>query len=283
MVGFGDVKVAEAKGRVGISAHPAQAQAGVPKQSGATSPINGSVEQRVGRLIADASSKHKCKLTLNQSDRSREQAQQFHVCHMFLYNMFKHLRPKNLAADMRTISWEHLSDPKIEWVLISDRSYFLRTAAGNPAKLGKSQKDEPEWEKGSEPDKAASIKTMAAFLKRHHVASMAAPGVNGCGEPCSCGGLASKHVSGAACDIGGLKALQEAVEKEKGRTLDDLLHEYGLFRPMAKLPGKRREEWHVEAYDPKSGKTPNPAIQGAGHQHAKHAGLIGLKSPGQPK
>jgi hypothetical protein len=134
MVGASDVRGAGTKGNLGISAHPAHAQAGVSyNKSGATPLTSGSVEQRVTRLIAHANSKYKCKLKLNQSDRNPEQAQQFHICHMFLHNMFKNLRPKNLAADKRTISWAHLSDPKIKWVLIKDRSEFLRTAADTPA------------------------------------------------------------------------------------------------------------------------------------------------------
>jgi hypothetical protein len=78
-----------------------------------------SVKQRVEQMIADAQQQFACRLSINQSNRSAEQAQQFHVCHMFLHNFFKHLKPKHLSTDGRTIDWIHLSDAAVNWDLIS--------------------------------------------------------------------------------------------------------------------------------------------------------------------
>src|SRR6266705_2739504 len=77
-----------------------------------------SVKQRVDQMILRARQQFACSLSINQSNRSAEQAQQFHICHMFLHNFFNHLKPKYLAADGRTIDWLHLSDPTVNWALM---------------------------------------------------------------------------------------------------------------------------------------------------------------------
>jgi hypothetical protein len=87
-----------------------------------------SVKQRVDQMIISAKQQFDCSLSINQSNRSAEQAQQFHICHMFLHNFFKHLRPKHLAADRRTINWVHLRDPSVNWALIPEpEKLFLYT------------------------------------------------------------------------------------------------------------------------------------------------------------
>jgi hypothetical protein len=83
-------------------------------------------------------------------------------------------------------------------------------------------------------------------LNAHNVKSMAAPGIDGCGEPCSCGGKASKHIMGQACDLSGLDTLENALQRER-RSLDDYLKDFYLHRPLAHMEGKSRENWHVES------------------------------------
>jgi hypothetical protein len=241
------------------------------------------VEERVRVMARAANDRYKCTVTINQSNRSPEQAQQFHVCHMFLHNMFKKLRPKHIAKDGRTIDWDHLSKPEIAWALITNRGQFLRTKSGDPAALDAGG---TAWAAGKEPDKKASVKAMAAFLTSHHVRSMAAPGQNGCGEPCGCGGMASKHITGKACDVSGMPELFAVLKKDykgSGDPLDEFLKEFGLYRPMAHLEGKKREEWHVEAL-PET-KTPKPkkhaaTLDGAAHPLAVHGGQAGMAKPG---
>ena len=63
------------------------------------------VRQRVEHLIRDARNQYHCCLAINQSHRTAEQAQEFHICHMFLHNFFAHIKPRQLAADGRTIGW----------------------------------------------------------------------------------------------------------------------------------------------------------------------------------
>ena len=269
MVGFGDVRLAEAK-----------AQGSRVPSTGPASFEGLSVKDRVERLAADVHKNYNCTLTINQSTRSPKQAQQFHVCHMFLHNMFKLLRPKHVSEDGRTIAWAHIADASVTWALIDDPETFLRTSAGEgePAYRERGEYGTLTWASGHEPDKAASTRAMALFLSRHHVRSMAAPGQNGCGEPCGCGGMASKHITGAACDVSGLQELQDSLAKENygtGIKLDDFLKDYGLCRPMAHLQGNRREEWHVEALSRRRRRIP-----AAAHPHAKHAGREGASPPG---
>src|ERR1019366_3950369 len=96
------------------------------------------------------------------------------------------------------------------------KAKFLRTHAGGPAllKVGSSQWVTP-------PDQHQSRQAMARFLRDHHVSSMAAPGVNGCGEPCGCKGHASKHITGEACDLHGLEFLGTALMRDNPRKYPD--------------------------------------------------------------
>jgi hypothetical protein len=233
------------------------------------------ISQRVDQLIKATKQRYGVTLSRNQLTRTPEQAQQFHICHMFLHNFFAHARPKHLAADKRTIGWDHLQNPNVKWLLI-DSSEFLRTKAGSAAQMEMS-KSGMAWKKGQEPDKAASSRAMAAFLKAHHVTSMAAPGKDGCGEPCGCGGQASKHVSGRACDLGGMQELAQVLAKDhKGFNdpLDKYLEEFQLCRPMAHLKGEAREEWHVEAIfhvKPKGVRAKHPRSYQHGHHKQQHS------------
>jgi len=206
----------------------------------------------INKMIEDASKTWNVNVTINQSNRSPEQAQQFHICHMFLYNYFKSKKPAKCDDGQRTISWDCISDPKVKWAVIDNmKSTFLLTATGVPAQL-KPGVPTPEWLVA--PDKKKSTHAMAAFLKGHHVKSMAAPGIEGCGDPCGCKGHASKHLTGLACDLHGLDELGDAILKGSGdkykdseAAIDDYLHGYGLYRPMAHLEGNRKEIWHVES------------------------------------
>ena len=216
-------------------------------------------------MMHDAASQYSAHVEINQSNRTAEQAQQFHVCHMFLYNYYKHLLPK--YRDRRTISWAHISDPVVRWALIDEgKSAFLRTKNGGPARL---KAGLPKWEEA--PDEAASRKEMAGFLEKCSVRGMAAPGVDGCGEPCCCGGHASKHITGQACDLQGLQQLGEVIMKaEPGKyrdsteAVDIFLHKHHLYRPMGQLKGKQQELWHVEAIPVHIRHFPH------GHHHAHH-------------
>jgi hypothetical protein len=224
--------------------------------------LDPSIKDHVATMIEEAENQYHCVVSVNQTQRTPEQAQTFHVLHMFLHNYFPRLRPKYLGKDGRTISWLHLKDPTITWKLIDGmKSQFLRAELGGPAKLSDGLTKTKKWT--TEPDKAASSQAMARYLSKHGVSSMAAPGVDGCGEPCLCGGNASKHVSGKAADLSGLQQLGMAIRKaEPGKygsidaAVDHFLHGFHLWRPLAHLKGKARELWHVEALPPHVPKSP---------------------------
>jgi hypothetical protein len=220
-----------------------------------TTPDHLSVEASVQSMIQDAQQQYSCLLRLNQSNRSAKQAQQFHVCHMYLHNFFKYLKPKpaNLAADGKTIAWRHLSSPTVKWDLVDHpEADFLKTRMGSPAER-RNINGVYAWVPGREPDQQASTRAMSEFLARANVTSMAAPGIDGCGEPCACGGHASKHTKGLACDVGGMEHLGLLIlQKTKtiGSTddaLDHFLASHNLWRPLAHIKGKSREAWHLEA------------------------------------
>src|SRR5215469_4298862 len=87
-------------------------------------------------MIRDACTRFCANIQINQSNRSAEQAQEFHVCHMFLHNFYKHLLPRFCAQGARTIDWTHLSDPSVKWALIDGhKSKFLLNRQGKPARL----------------------------------------------------------------------------------------------------------------------------------------------------
>lgn len=179
--------------------------------------------------------------------RTPEWAQTMHVCHMFLYNSFANHKPRHLdKTNKRTISWEHMSDPKIEWKLVKYTD-LLRTASGlPPRKLG------TDWKKGMEPDRDKSVEKMKEVLENGGCArggkAMIACGIHPCGEPCLCPTGRSNHIAGLAADLkmAGLTLLTQKLTSTRAGTLDDLLHVYGLHRPM--LHHKTSPEpWHIEA------------------------------------
>jgi hypothetical protein len=148
-----------------------------------------------------------------------------------------------------------VSDPNVEWALIKDPCKFLRTRTGASAQ--KVLARPATWVSRQEPDKQATITFVTHYLQRHKVIGMAAPGVDGCGEPCGCGGRASKHITGHACDVHGLPDLAMRIfastpgrYRNPDEALDELLHYYHLWRPLAYLKGKSREDWHLEALPP---------------------------------
>jgi hypothetical protein len=204
----------------------------------------------VNPMIRDAAIRYCANIQINQSNRSPEQAQEFHICHMFLHNFYKGRRPQFCVPGGKTIAWSHLSDPSVKWVLIDvHKSTFLLTKGGRPARL---KGVPPEWEEA--PDEVRSRHAMAKFLEKYRVSGMAAPGVHGCGEPCHCGASQSKHVSGEACDLHGLDWLGSAmIAAERGKyhdpieAVDEFLKQHSLYRPMGHMKGKRQELWHVEA------------------------------------
>jgi hypothetical protein len=239
--------------------------------------LDPSIKANVANMIDGASTRYHVHIRPNQTKRPPWQAQTFHVLHMYLHNYFPHLRPRVVAADGRTIRWDHFKDPTIRWLLIDDiKSQFLRGADGRPATLVADIRGGKKW--AIEPEESASTHAITVYLNNHGVSSMAAPGHDGCGEPCLCGGHASKHVSGKACDLSGLEELGHrirALEPDKyassENAVDQFLHGYHLWRPLAHLKGKAQELWHVEALPLHIPKATHEKHRHHAHHHAVHA------------
>src|SRR4051795_1175296 len=107
-----------------------------PAKSNAFDPKGKSFKQRLAAFLSDAKERYGVQIGQDHG-RTPEWAQTMHVCHMFLYNAFATSKPKHLdQTDHRTISWDHMSDPKVSWGLVKYTD-LLRTKSGlPPEKLG---------------------------------------------------------------------------------------------------------------------------------------------------
>ncbi len=161
-------------------------------------PIGKTFGQRLDAFLADAKTRYS--LTIGKdSGRTAEWEQRLHICHMFLYNKYQSTTPANVDSGKRTISWSHLSDPKVVWVTVKETD-ILRTAKDMAPARG-----DGGWKAGSEPDQAATEKNAKALLADAGVGdsgqAMVAAGVKPCGEPCRCGAGRSKHLEDLAADL----------------------------------------------------------------------------------
>src|SRR5262249_32934806 len=89
--------------------------------------------------------------------------------------------------------------------------------------------------------------------------AMVAPGYDGCGEPCKCGGNRSRHTiaGGLACDLTKQKMLDLEVTLAAGAVkgitaVNNYLKAVGLWRPhgLGPNPTGSDEAWHVEPTTP---------------------------------
>ena len=164
---------------------------------------------------------------------------------MFLYNKYQSTTPANVDSGKRTISWSHLSDPKVVWVTVKETD-ILRTAKDMAPARG-----DAGWKAGAEPDQAATEKNAKALLTDAGVGdsgqAMVAAGVKPCGEPCRCGAGRSKHLEDLAADLnsGDLDTLTGKLTAAKDGDIDSYLKKFGLNRPLANHPTSP-EKWHVE-------------------------------------
>ena len=188
-------------------------------------------------------------ITVTSSSRTADTAQKMHVAHMIKFNHFNSRVPKHWvqSGSSKLIAFDHLSDASVVWGGGMEPSYFLRDAAGNAV-----SKNGGAW--SSTPDETKTRARALAILKAHGVGStrkgkgagiahgaMVACGVNGCAEPCLCGGGRSRHVAGKAADLGNMEQLRQKLSPATDASIDKLLKQYQLHRPIV-----RQEPWHVE-------------------------------------
>lgn len=237
---------------------------------GEFNPAGKTFKQRLAAFLSYVEKNYGVHIRQDQG-RTPQWAQKMHICHMFLYNTFAHNKPRPGNVDpvnKRTIAWEHLSDPKVEWSLVN-YSELLRTSDGGiPEKVG------PSWKPGKAPDLAQTTEHMTKVLLlagcAHGGKAMIACGIKPCGEPCRCSTGTSKHLDGLAADLkmADLNLLSNKLKTNKAGSLDDLLYKFGLHRPM--LHHKTSpEEWHVEAVSSDSINHSYPPA----HHHKRHRQL----------
>ena len=213
----------------------------------AFAPKGKSFTQRVDGFIEDVKATHSIIITKDDG-RTAEWQQKYHVAHMFIYNKYESTTPAKVDTGKRTISWAHLSDPKVTWASVQ-WSDFLKTAAGGTPVV-----QNGEWAKGSEPDQAKTEAHVKKMLKDDGIGNsgeaMVSSGLSPCGEPCKCKAGKSNHLSDAAADLKST-ALEELVlklAKDKLPDLDAYLKTFGLHRPLVNHP-KSPEKWHVESLE----------------------------------
>ena len=169
-----------------------------------------------------------------------------HVAHMFLYNTYMTTKPHKADKLKRTIAWEHISDPKLQWSTIKWDDFLRTKTKQKPIKL------DNIWKTGHEPDKAATEEKARAIQKDGKIGNsgkaMVAAGLSPCGEPCRCSAGRSKHLEGVAADLGSddLVVLATKLTVKKAGSLDDYLKKHGLHRPLLNHPTSP-EKWHIEA------------------------------------
>jgi len=203
--------------------------------------------QRLDAFIADAKTTYSVSLR-RDAGRSAEWQQKHHVAHMFVYNAYQSTKPAHTEVGKRTISWDHVSDPKVVWATVKCED-LLRTKKNLPP-----SKESTGWKKDFAPDREATETYVKTLLKSANIGgggtAMVSAGLKPCGEPCRCGAERSKHLDNLAADLNSsdLTQLTNKLKEKKGPELDAYLKQFGLHRPLLNH-STSPESWHVEALD----------------------------------
>lgn len=208
--------------------------------------------QRVTNFTDYVLANHGITIAVKSSTRPPLWQQRMHIAHMMKYNSYKSLKPRQRTSigGHDVISFAHLSNASLTWGFNLDFSEYLRDATGAACKkaIGGG------WLNA--PDEAKTRQRAFELLKTNGIgtskerpadpnSAMVAPGVEGCAEPCACGGGRSKHLSGVAVDLdsGAMEQLRGLLSPPTDASINALLAQFGLHRPMTSEP------WHVEATD----------------------------------
>lgn len=205
---------------------------------------------RVAEFRAHVKSTLGIDIRIHSDLRGAAWQQRVHVAHMIKFNSFASLKPKKskLLGGRNLVDFAHLADPKVTWAGEVTAEDFLRDKDG---KVCRRKSDGTGHD--NTPDEAKTRARALEILSGEGVATakdrstephsaMVAPGVQGCAEPCACGGNRSRHLAGLAVDLDrtALAAAKAKLTPATDAQLDRLLGEFGLVRPMASEP------WHVE-------------------------------------
>lgn len=213
--------------------------------SAAFDPKDKTFKERLDAFLQDAKDTHSLTVRVDNG-RTVEWQHMHHIAHMFLYNSYMTTKPLKADKTKRTIAWEHISDPKLQWSTIRWDDFLRTKTKQKPIKLDNA------WKIGHEPDKGATEENARAIQKEGKIGNsgkaMVAAGLSPCGEPCRCSAGRSKHLDGVAADLSSddLAALATKLTAKKAGTLDEYLKKFGLHRPLLNHPTSP-EKWHVEA------------------------------------
>jgi hypothetical protein len=204
---------------------------------------------RVEEFRAHVRAEFAIHIAVNSDLRDAIWQQRMHVAHMIKYNSFASLKPKKHKATGRSlIAFDHLKDARVVWGGSVAPDEFLRDKHGKPCKRKpdlSGYDPEPDEDKtraqALEVLSKAGVGTSKERATEKHSA-MVAPGVQGCAEPCACGGNRSRHLAGLAVDLdrSAVQQLKAKLSPPTDAQVDKLLAEFQLKRPMASEP------WHVE-------------------------------------
>ena len=141
--------------------------------------------QRLDAFIADAKDTHKVTIG-KDSGRTAEWQHKHHVAHMFLFNKYNSVKPKNPEKDGKTIAWEHFQNAD-NWGSLAWGDY-LRTKAGEaPMKKGSYQGTDM-WETDKAPDQEKTKERVKQILVDGKIGNsgeaMVSAGYSPCKAPC---------------------------------------------------------------------------------------------------
>lgn len=212
--------------------------------SAAFEPKGKTFKERLDAFLRDAKDTHSLTVGVDNG-RTVEWQHMHHVAHMFLYNSYQG-KPAKADKSKRTIAWEHISDPKLQWSTIRWDDFLRTKTKQKPIKVDNA------WKTGHEPDKGATEENARTIQKEGGIGNggkaMVAAGLSPCGEPCRCSAGRSKHLDGVAADLNSndLASLIAKLTAEKAGSLDEYLKKFGLHRPLLNHVTSP-EKWHVEA------------------------------------
>jgi hypothetical protein len=216
-------------------------------------PVDGTLMHRLQKFFDHARTTWGIVVTANSQFRTSQVQNQFHIAHMIRFNSYgEMLRPRHSERyqGRNVISMAYLSDATVRWGEGIDYSMFLRDRLGQ---LCRKTPDLRGWI--NPPDETQTRKRAEDLLRQWKIgtpkkppgapahSAQAAPGVQGCMEPCMCGGRRSKHVVGMAADLdsNAMAEIQRRLIPSNCETMNALLAQFGLHRPVSS------EDWHVEA------------------------------------
>jgi hypothetical protein len=241
------LKMLKADGRVDPGGRTFRALAGESSPvPAATTPFM----TRINEFRAHVKTEYGINVSVNSDMRDAVWQQRMHVAHMIKYNSFGALKPKShkVVGGRNLLDFNHLKDPKVTWGGGIGPEEFLRDKNGAVCRRkGDLSGYDPEPDEEKTRARALEILTAGGVATAKDRATelhsaMVAPGVQGCSEPCACGGNRSRHLAGMAVDLNrdALNKLRLKLVPATDAQLDKLLAEFHLRRPMSSEP------WHVE-------------------------------------